>query len=53
MAGSIPNKKPTKRKVSLRGLVFALAGTEQPYNVYRFSGKDKIERPKHNPFKGL
>jgi hypothetical protein len=41
------------RKVSLRGLVYALAGREKPYDVYRFSGVRKIERPKHNPFKDL
>lgn len=52
-AGPIPANKPSKRKVSVRGLVFALSGSEQPYDVYRFSGRAKFERPKHNPFKGL
>lgn len=52
-AGSIPTRKPVTRKVSGRGLAFALAGLEQPYPVYRFGGRVKIERPNHNPFKGL
>lgn len=46
--------KPTgtrSRTVSLRGLVFAIAGREKPYDVYRFSNTVKVERPKHNPFK--
>jgi chitodextrinase len=35
----------------LRGLVYALAGKEQPYDVYRFSrGNTRYERPNHNPF---
>lgn len=51
---SIPTKKPTTRVIQIRGLVFALAGKEQPYDVYRFSeGSRKLERPGHNPFKNL
>ncbi len=50
----IPNKAPQVRKVQVKGLVIALAGKEKPYDVYRFSeGHIKIERPGHNPFKGL
>jgi len=46
------NKKVKTRKVSLRGLVYALAGRERPYDVYRFSGAiRKYEKPNHNPFK--
>jgi hypothetical protein len=44
-------KKVKTRKVSLRGLVYALAGRERPYDVYRFSGVRKYEKPNHNPFK--
>jgi len=47
---TIPNKKPTFKKTSFKGLVQAVAGKEQPYDVYRFSGRRKYERPKHNPF---
>lgn len=44
-------RKPTEKKVSLKGLVYALAGKEQPYDVYRFGrGKVRYERPNHNPF---
>lgn len=50
---TIPTKKPTERKISVRSLVFAVSGKEQPYDVYRFSGKRKIEKPGHNPFKDL
>jgi hypothetical protein len=51
--GYIPKKRPTSRKISARGLVYALAGREQPYNVYRFGAADKYEKPNHNPFKDL
>jgi len=51
--GKIPQKRPTSRKVSARGLVHALAGREKPYNAYRFGATDKYEKPNHNPFKGL
>lgn len=49
----IPSNPPRDRKVKLRALVFAIDGPERPYPVYRFSRATKIERPKHNPFKGL
>lgn len=52
-AGPIPTRKPRKRKISVRGLSFALDGKERPYDVYRFSGVPKFERPNHNPFKDL
>jgi len=51
--GRIPNKRPTSRKISARGLAYALAGKERPYDVYRFSGVRKYEKPNHNPFKDL
>ena len=44
-------KGTTSKKVSYRGLVYAVAGRERPYDVYRFSGVRKYERPNHNPFK--
>jgi hypothetical protein len=53
LPSNIPNKRPTSRTVSMRGLVFAIAGKEQPYDVYRFSGVPKFEKPNHNPFKDL
>lgn len=53
-AGPIPTRKPTTRSVSARGLSFALAGAEKPYDAWRFGGGQvKLERPNHNPFKGL
>ena len=44
--------KPVRtRKVSLRGLAYAVAGAEPKYDVYRFSnGRRRYERPGHNPF---
>ena len=51
--GKIPTARPITRNIDGRGLVYALAGPEQWYNVYRFSGTQKYERPNHNPFKGL
>lgn len=53
MAGRIPQATPRTRKISARGLVYALVGREQPYDVYQFSGVRKFEKPNHNPFKGL
>lgn len=51
---TVPSKPPRFRKMSMRGLVFAVAGAERAYPVYRFSrGKAKVERPRHNPFKNL
>lgn len=51
---TIPSKKPTSRKVSMRGLVYAISGREPDYDAYRFGGGHrKYERPKHNPFYGL
>ena len=44
-------KGSRSKKVSYRGLVFAVAGRERPYDVYRFSGVKKYEKPNHNPFK--
>lgn len=51
---NIPKAAPRKRRIDARSLSYALAGPEQPYPVYQFSGRRvKIERPGHNPFKGL
>jgi len=50
---TIPTKPPVTRQINGRSLVFALAGKEKDYAVYRFSGTLKYERPKHNPFAGL
>ena len=46
-------RKPRTRKVSMKSASHALAGQEQPYPVYQFSRRTFIERPGHNPFKGL
>jgi len=46
-------KKPRTRKISMRSAVHHIAGPEQDYPVYRFSGRHFFERPKHNPFAGL
>lgn len=46
-------RKPTTRKISFASAVHHIAGQEQDYPTYRFSGRVFVERPKHNPFKGL
>jgi len=51
--GPIPTKQPTNRRISVRSAVLALDGPERPYDVYRFSGQRKLEKPQHNPFNGL
>lgn len=48
--GPIPTKKPTERRIAVRSVVAALDGPERPYEVYRFSGRQFAEKPKHNPF---
>ena len=49
----IPRRRPVKRKLSGRSLAFAIDGNERPYPVYHFSRRRFLERPNHNPFKGL
>ena len=49
----VSGRKPRTRKVSVQSASLALSGVEQPYPVYQFSNRAFIERPKHNPFKGL
>ena len=46
-------KKPTTRQISMRSATYHIAGREPDYPTYRFSGRVFVERPKHNPFKGL
>jgi len=41
-------KGTTSKQVSYRGLVYAVAGRERPFDVYRFSGVRKYERPNQN-----
>lgn len=51
---TIPSAPPKTKQINGRSLVFALAGKEREYPVYRFSGRTyKYEKPKHNPFQGL
>jgi len=49
----VPQRKPRVKRLSGRSVAQAVAGTEQPYPVYQFSRRVFVERPKHNPFKGL
>ena len=49
----VRGRKPLTRRISGRSIVIALDGPEQPYPVYRFSRRDFVEKPKHNPFDGL
>lgn len=41
----IPTAKPVVKKISARGLTFALDGPERAYPVYQFSDVYKYERP--------
>jgi len=50
---TVNTKKPRTRVLSMKNLVFAVAGPEKDYPTYRFSGKVFVEKPKHNPFKNL
>lgn len=48
---SITSRGVTTRKIPLRAMVYAAAGRELPYDVYRFAGNRKrFEYPGHNPF---
>lgn len=47
-------RPPRKRRISVKALVYAVAGPERPRVAYRGKpGTEKIERPNHNPFAGL
>lgn len=46
-------KRPQQKRISMRSAVFHIAGEEPPYPVYPFSQRIFVERPNHNPFKGL
>lgn len=51
---NIPKNAPARRTIDLRSLQYGVAGPEQPYPVYAFSGyRTKWEYPGHNPFAGL
>lgn len=50
-AARIPNQKVRVKRINIKALVFALAGSEPAYPVYQFSRrKVRVERPGHNPF---
>lgn len=53
MPGAIPTRKPRVRNLNIRSLANAVAGQEQPYPHYRFSGRVFLERPRSNPFSEL
>ena len=47
-------RPPRKRRISVKALVYAVAGAERPRVAYRGRpGTEKYERPNHNPFLGL
>lgn len=47
-------RRPQKRRVSVKALVYAVAGAERARVAYRGRpGTEKYERPNHNPFAGL
>lgn len=44
-------RRPRKRRVQMKALVYAVDGPEKAYPVYEFAnGKRRLERPRHNPF---
>lgn len=46
-------KRPRRKVISMRSASFHVAGEEPPYPVYPFSRRVFVEKPNHNPFKGL
>ena len=46
----INRRKPQSRNISGRSIVFAIAGPELPFPVYRFSNRVFPEKPNLNPF---
>lgn len=51
MPGRHTIRRPRRRKVQMKALVYAAAGAERAYPVYSFAnGRNKVERPRHNPF---
>jgi hypothetical protein len=46
-------RPPQIRKISMRSAVFHIAGPEKDYPVYQMSNRVFLEKPNHNPFKGL
>lgn len=47
-------RPPRKRRISVKALVYAVAGAEPTRVAYRGRpGTEKYERPNHNPFAGL
>ena len=51
---NIPTASPQRRTIDMRSLQYGLAGPEQPYPVYQFSGyRIRYEWPGHNPFSGI
>lgn len=49
----VTGRKPVRRRISGKSISIALSGGEKPYPVYQFSRRQFIEKPGHNPFKGL
>ncbi len=49
----VNRRRPVTRNLSMRSLSYAISGKERPYPVYTFSRRQFLERPNHNPFKGL
>lgn len=49
----VNRRRPVTRNLSMRSLSYAVDGKERPYPVYHFSRRQFLERPNHNPFKGL
>jgi hypothetical protein len=48
---SISSRGVVTRVTRLRAMVYAAAGAEPPYDVYRFArNRKRFERPGHNPF---
>lgn len=50
---TIPSKPPVRRSVNWRSLVLAAVGPTPKYPTYQFSRRTFLEKPTHNPFKGL
>lgn len=47
---SAMRRRPRTKKISMRSAAHHVAGPEQDYPVYKFSGRVFVEKPKHKPF---
>jgi hypothetical protein len=47
------SRRPKTKTLNGRSLVLAIDGPEKEIRVYKFTKRDFVERPRHNPFANL